>query len=89
MKKLLPVYCLVGEDGYRRREFLTDLKRRLLSGDDNSLNYEYFPPGEADPVRVLDAARTPAWDLFSAGTGVGRASRCGHDELQPQGMGRL
>ncbi len=75
MKKLLPVYFLVGEDGYRRREFLSDLKRRLLSGDDNSLNYEYFPPGEADVARVLDAARTPAWDLFSAGSGVGRAAR--------------
>ncbi|MDP8235470.1 MAG: DNA polymerase III subunit delta [Candidatus Erginobacter occultus] len=75
MKKLLPVYCLVGEDGYRQREFFSDLKRRLLSGDDNSLNYEYFPPGEADPARVLDAARTPAWDLFSAGTGVGRSAR--------------
>jgi len=75
MKKLLPVYCLVGEDGCRRRRFLTELKRRLLSGDDNSLNYEYLLGEEADAARILDSARTPAWDLFSSGGGPGRPAR--------------
>jgi DNA polymerase III subunit delta len=69
MKDLLSVYCLVGEEGYRRRDFLARLKNRLLSGDDNSLNYEYFLAGETDVARVLDSARTPAWNLFPAGGG--------------------
>lgn len=75
MKKLLPVYCLVGEDGYRQRQYLAELKSRLLAGDDNSLNYDYLLAEEVDPARVLDAARTPAWDLFSAGDGEGRSAR--------------
>ncbi len=75
MKKLQPVYCLVGEDWYRKREYLAEIKDILLSGDDNSLNYEYLLAGEVDAARVLDAVRTPAWDLFSAAPAGGGPSR--------------
>lgn len=85
MEKLLPVYCLVGEDDYRRREYLAGIKKRLLAGDTDSLNYEYLLAGESDVARILDAARTPAWDLF-AGPGGG-ASRMvvvdGAESLSP------
>lgn len=75
MKKLQPVYCLVGEDWYRKHGFLAEIKDRLFSGEDNSLNYEYLLAGEIDAARVLDAVRTPAWDLFSTGAAGAGPSR--------------
>ena len=75
MKKLQPIYCLVGEDWYRKRGFLSEIKSGILSGDDSSLNYEYLLAGEIDAARILDSVRTPAWDLFSSGGGAKTPSR--------------
>ncbi len=75
MDKILPLYCLVGEDDYRRRDYLARIKALLPGGVDNSLNYEYLPFEEADVARVLDSARTPAWDLFGAPGASGKPYR--------------
>ncbi len=75
MKKHQPVYCLVGEDWYRKSELLSEIKSRLLTGDNASLNYEYLLAGEVAAARILDAVRTPAWDLFSSGGGGKLPSR--------------
>jgi len=75
MKKLLPVYCLLGEDHYRRRRYLAGIKDRLSAGENDSLNYEYLLAEEADAARVLDAVRTPGWDLFAGGRSAEGPSR--------------
>lgn len=63
--KVMPLYCLTGEDVYRKLRFLKKIKEIIFSKSDGMLNYEYLLGDEANAATILDAARTPAWGLFS------------------------
>ncbi len=64
--KLQPLYFLIGEDEFRKQQFLGRVKKKIFAGREESLNYEYLLGGEADAARILDAARSLSWNLFSA-----------------------
>lgn len=74
--KIHPLYCLVGEDMYQKLLLLRDLKKKILPRGEESLNYEYLLGDDSNAARILDAARTAAWGLFSAsvreGEGINR-----------------
>ena len=70
--KIQPLYCLVGEETYRKLRLLHDLKKEILPEGEESLNYEYLLGDESDAARILDAARTTAWGLFSASARGGK-----------------
>ena len=60
-----PLYFLLGEDEYRKKEFIRELKRTIFPEDRHWVNYDYLLGGDASAADILDAVRTPAWDLFS------------------------
>jgi DNA polymerase-3 subunit delta len=53
-----PVYCLYGEDDYRREQALEQLLDALLPGGARDLNLEQIRPGEAGTGSILGSART-------------------------------
>ena len=63
--RIEPLYFLFGEEEYLKKQFLRELKRNIFPGRQQWTNYEYLLGDEATPADILDAARTPAWDLFS------------------------
>jgi len=65
LREVKPLYCLTGEDIYRKLRLLGELKEAILSSDGNPLNYEYLLGDEANAAAILDAARTASWGLFS------------------------
>ncbi|MBI3781305.1 MAG: DNA polymerase III subunit delta [candidate division NC10 bacterium] len=56
--KIAPVYCLHGEDDYRREEALTQLINALLTEGVRDLNLEQIRPEEAGTGSILGGART-------------------------------
>jgi len=64
-RTIQPLYCLVGEDSYRKLIFLRELKGDIFPRQEEPLNYEYLLGDEATAALILDAVRTVAWDLFS------------------------
>lgn len=56
---LRPVYLLCGSENLLIDEFISVLKRLLVTPEAGSLNYQAFDAGEVDLVEVLDLARTP------------------------------
>lgn len=65
-KPLKPLYFLVGEDEFRKGQFLKRIRSEVFPDGGEALNYEYLPGGEVDAARILDAARSLSWNLFSA-----------------------
>ncbi|MBI2902496.1 MAG: hypothetical protein HYY12_02765, partial [Candidatus Methylomirabilis oxyfera] len=53
-----PVYCLYGEDDYRREETLERLLGALLPEGARELNLDQFRPGERETASILGSART-------------------------------
>lgn len=56
--KIAPVYCLYGEDDYRREEALEQLLDALLIEGARDLNLEQIQPEEAERGSMLGSART-------------------------------
>lgn len=56
--QIAPVYCLYGEDDYRREQVLDQLLDALLPGEARDLNLERIRPGEGEAISVLGSART-------------------------------
>jgi len=63
-----PLYALTGEDVYLKLRLLDELKEAILSSDGAPLNYEYFLGDEVNAAKILDAARTASWGIFSVST---------------------
>jgi len=57
-REIAPVYCLHGEDDYRREEALTQLINALLTEGARDLNLEQIRPEEAGTGSILGGART-------------------------------
>jgi DNA polymerase-3 subunit delta len=53
-----PVYCLYGEDDYRREKALERLLEALLKEETRELNLDQFRPGERAAGSILGSART-------------------------------
>lgn len=53
-----PVYCLYGEDDYRRDQALEELLDALLPEGARDFNLEQIRPGEAEEGSILGSART-------------------------------
>ncbi|MCI0410733.1 MAG: DNA polymerase III subunit delta [Acidobacteria bacterium] len=53
------IYCLYGEDDYRREQALKQLLDALLPEDSRALNLDQIRPGEAETGSILGSARTP------------------------------
>lgn len=56
--EIATVYCLYGEEDYRREQALKQLLDELLPKDARDLNLEQFRPGEAGTHSILGGART-------------------------------
>lgn len=56
--EIAPVYCLYGEDDYRREETLKHLIDALLAEGSKDLNLDQLLPGEAERGSILGSART-------------------------------
>ena len=65
LREVKPLYCLTGEDIYRKLSFLGELKDAIFSAGESLLNYEYLLGDEANAATILDSARTVAWGLFA------------------------
>lgn len=52
------VYCLYGEDEYRREQALNQLLDALLTESERDLNLDQIRPGEAGTQSILGSART-------------------------------
>ena len=56
--EIATVYCLYGEDEYRREQALNQLLDVLLAKDARDLNLDQIQPGEAGTHSILGSART-------------------------------
>lgn len=56
--KILPVYFLYGEETYLMDEAQQRIQSLCLTGKTKDFNYDLFLGGEAEPDRILDAAKT-------------------------------
>lgn len=52
------VYCLYGEDEYRREQVLNQLLDALLTEGERDLNLDQIRPGEAETQSIIGSART-------------------------------
>ncbi len=52
------VYCLYGEDEYRREQVLSQLLDALLTESERDLNLDQIRPGEAEIQSIIGSART-------------------------------
>ena len=56
--EVAPVYCLYGEEEYRREQALNQLLDALLAEGARDLNLDQIRPGEAETGSILGSART-------------------------------
>jgi DNA polymerase III subunit delta len=56
--EVAPVYCLYGEEEYRREQELNQLLDALLTKDARDLNLDQIRPGEAGTPSILGSVRT-------------------------------
>jgi DNA polymerase-3 subunit delta len=56
--EIAPVYCLYGEEEYRRDQTLNQLLDALLTEGERDLNLDQIRPGEAGRQSILGSART-------------------------------
>jgi len=57
--QIAPVYCLYGEDDYRREQTLKQLLDAVLPEGARALNLDQIRPGEAETGSILGSAKTP------------------------------
>lgn len=60
-KKLSPLYFLVGEDDFQKREFIARLKKRIAGAE----TAEYLSAASVRPADILEAVLTPSLELFA------------------------
>lgn len=56
--EVAPVYCLYGEEEYRREQTLNQLLDALLTKDARDLNLDQIRPGETGAPSILGSVRT-------------------------------
>ncbi|MBZ0159656.1 MAG: DNA polymerase III subunit delta [bacterium] len=56
--EIAPVYCLYGEEEYRREQVLNQLLDALLTAGERDLNLDQIRPGDGERQSILGSART-------------------------------